>query len=100
MDKYCSNIVLKINPFSVKVCSNATRVFVHKSIIDDFVAQLVERTKAMAIGDPFSPTTQVGALISEEHYHRVKGYINQAISEVLHNSSVSEVFLLVICNWK
>ncbi|RDD43494.1 Aldehyde dehydrogenase family 9 member A1-B [Trichoplax sp. H2] len=64
-----------------QVCSNAARVYIHDSIIDDFVTRLMERTKKMIIGDPFKQETQVGALISEEHYHRVKAYIDQAVTE-------------------
>ncbi len=58
-----------------EVCSNATRVFVHKSLHAAFVERLRARTAAMRVGDPQDPATQVGALISEEHMHKVLGYI-------------------------
>ena len=58
-----------------EVCSNGTRVFVHKRLHRAFVERLRERTAAMRIGDPLDPATQVGALISEEHMHKVLGYI-------------------------
>ena len=58
-----------------EVCSNGTRVFVHKSLHRAFVERLCARTAAMRIGNPLHPATQVGALISEEHMHRVLGYI-------------------------
>jgi len=58
-----------------EVCSNGTRVFVHRSIRAEFVARLRERTAAMRIGDPLDPATQVGALISEEHMEKVLGFI-------------------------
>ena len=58
-----------------EVCSNGTRVFVHKRLHRAFVERLCERTAAMRIGDPLDPDTQVGALISQEHMHKVLGYI-------------------------
>lgn len=58
-----------------EVCSNGTRVFVERSIHDEFATRLVERTKKMRIGNPLDPDTHVGALISEEHLHKVLGYI-------------------------
>ena len=58
-----------------EVCSNGTRVFVHRSIRAQFVARLRERTAAMRIGDPLDPATQVGALISAEHMEKVLGFI-------------------------
>ncbi|ACY16864.1 betaine-aldehyde dehydrogenase [Haliangium ochraceum] len=58
-----------------EICSNGTRVFVHASIVDDFVDRLVERTRAMRVGDPLDPATQVGPLISAAHRERVLGFI-------------------------
>ncbi len=54
-----------------EVCTNGTRVFVHEGVHDAFLDQLAARTRRMKIGDPLDPTTQVGALISEEHMNRV-----------------------------
>jgi betaine-aldehyde dehydrogenase len=59
-----------------EVCSNGTRVFVHESVHDDFVARLKVRTEKMRIGDPLDPETQVGALISEEHMNKVLRYVD------------------------
>jgi len=58
-----------------EVCSNGTRVFVHKSIHAAFVERLRERTSRLRVGDPLDPRTQVGALISEEHMEKVLGFI-------------------------
>jgi len=60
-----------------EVCSNGTRVFVHRSIMRQFVARLLPRVRRMRVGDPLDPATQVGALISEAHMHKVLGYIEQ-----------------------
>jgi betaine-aldehyde dehydrogenase len=64
-----------------EVCSNGTRVFVHRRIKAQFLARLKERTAALRIGDPRDPRTQVGALISEEHMNKVLGYIARARAE-------------------
>jgi betaine-aldehyde dehydrogenase len=58
-----------------EVCSNGTRVFVHKSVHATFVERLRVRAAAMRIGDPMDPATQVGALISAEHMEKVLGFI-------------------------
>jgi betaine-aldehyde dehydrogenase len=57
------------------VCSNGTRVFVHRSLRAAFIERLRERTEAMKVGDPLDPVTQVGALISEDHMEKVLGFI-------------------------
>ena len=64
-----------------EVCSNGTRVFVHESIQDAFLARLVEKTETLKIGDPMDPETQVGALISKEHTEKVLGYIEKGKAE-------------------
>jgi betaine-aldehyde dehydrogenase len=58
-----------------EVCSNGTRVFVHESIHDEFLARLAARTVPLRIGDPMHPQTQVGALISADHMARVLQFI-------------------------
>ena len=58
-----------------EVCTNGTRVFVHRSVRDAFLTKLKARTEAMIVGDPLDPATHVGALISAGHLQKVLGYI-------------------------
>jgi betaine-aldehyde dehydrogenase len=64
-----------------EVCSNATRVFVEAGIAADFEAALVERTRAMRVGDPMADDVQMGALISEPHLLKVLDYIDGGTAE-------------------
>jgi betaine-aldehyde dehydrogenase len=66
---------------SGQVCSNGTRVFVHRSIKAAFLERLIKRVAAMRIGDPMNPETQVGALVSEQHMHKVLSYIDRGRAE-------------------
>jgi betaine-aldehyde dehydrogenase len=63
---------------SGQVCSNGTRVFVHESIHDEMIKRLGERTSAIRVGDPFDPETQLGPLVTREHYEKVLGYLAEA----------------------
>jgi betaine-aldehyde dehydrogenase len=58
-----------------EVCTNGTRVFVHRSVRDAFLGKLKARTEAMIVGDPLDPATHIGALISAAHLQKVLGYI-------------------------
>ena len=58
-----------------QVCSNGTRVFVQDGIRDRFLDRLTERTKAIRIGDPLDPDTQMGPLINKAQHEKVTGYI-------------------------
>jgi betaine-aldehyde dehydrogenase len=64
-----------------EVCSNGTRVFVHKAVRKVFLEKLVARARRMTVGDPLDPATQVGALISAEHMAKVLGYIDRGKRE-------------------
>jgi len=64
-----------------EVCSNGTRVFVHRKLKGEFLRKLAARVGAMRIGDPMDPATQVGSLISEEHMQMVLGYIARGRAE-------------------
>jgi len=64
-----------------EVCSNGTRVFVHRSVKDRFIEKLVARVEAMVIGDPQESRTQVGALISQAHMDKVLSYIEKGKAE-------------------
>ncbi len=64
-----------------QICSNGTRVFVQRSILEAFLARLVERTNTIRIGDPLDPETHLGPLISEEQRRKVLFYIEAGKSE-------------------
>ncbi len=63
-----------------EICSNGTRVFVHRQIHDAFVDELRRRAATMTIGDPLDLATDVGSLISEAHMNKVLGYIDAGIA--------------------
>jgi betaine-aldehyde dehydrogenase len=81
LDNAVSGALLANFYSSGQVCSNGTRVFVHRSIKAAFLERLVKRVGAMRIGDPMDPETQVGALVSEQHMHKVLSYIERGRAE-------------------
>ena len=81
LDNAVSGALLANFYSSGQVCSNGTRVFVHRSIKAAFLERLVKRVNAMRIGDPMNPETQVGPLVSEQHMHKVLSYIARGRGE-------------------
>ncbi len=62
-----------------EICTNGTRVFVHQDIYELFLERTKFRTENnIVVGDPLQAETNLGALISEEHLEKVKGYIEAA----------------------
>lgn len=64
-----------------EVCSNCTRVFVQRTVLEDFQSRLVSATKKMKIGDPTEESTTVGAVISESHGQKILDYVASAKQE-------------------
>ncbi|RKQ32656.1 aldehyde dehydrogenase [Oceanobacillus halophilus] len=64
-----------------EVCLCGSRIYVERSIYDEFLNRFVAKTKELKVGDPFDETTNVGALVSEEHYNKVLSYLDIAKEE-------------------
>ena len=64
-----------------QVCLCDSRVLVQREIFDAFTEAIVEKTKALVLGDPMDPQTEVGALVSVDHLEKVKGYVELAKEE-------------------
>jgi aminomuconate-semialdehyde/2-hydroxymuconate-6-semialdehyde dehydrogenase len=64
-----------------EICLCGSRIFVERSIHDEFVSRFVDATKKLRIGDPLDDSTDIGALISEAHLQKVLGYIDLAAKE-------------------
>ncbi|HEY8417855.1 MAG TPA: aldehyde dehydrogenase [Limnochordales bacterium] len=62
-------------------CLAGPRVFVERSLYDRFLEAYVERVRAIRVGDPMDPETQMGALINHEHLDRVMGFVERAVKE-------------------
>ncbi|QRX83496.1 betaine-aldehyde dehydrogenase [Glaciimonas sp. PAMC28666] len=66
---------------SGQVCTNGTRVFVHRSLKEAFEAKVLERVARIRLGDPQDINTNFGPLVSFGHMENVLGYIASGIAE-------------------
>ena len=57
-------------------CTAASRIFVHDSVHDTFVAKLKAKVDAMKMGDPLDESTDIGAVISPQEFEKMKHYIS------------------------
>ena len=61
-------------------CTAASRIFVHDSLHDAFVAALAKRVDQLKMGDPLDEATNIGTIISEEQQAKVLDYIRMGRS--------------------
>lgn len=64
-----------------QTCASGSRIYVHRTILKDFSQKLVEHARALRLGDPLDPETQVASLISDRQLQRVLTYIQTARDE-------------------
>jgi aminomuconate-semialdehyde/2-hydroxymuconate-6-semialdehyde dehydrogenase len=64
-----------------EICLCGSRIFVERTIYDEFLEHFLDRVKTLVVGEPQDPATEVGALISADHLKKVSGYVELAKSE-------------------
>ena len=58
-----------------EVCLAGSRLFVQRGSYGEFCERYVAAAEALVVGDPREPATQVGPLVSTEHFDKVMSYI-------------------------
>jgi betaine-aldehyde dehydrogenase len=81
LDKAVAGVMSGIFGSAGQSCVAGSRLFVQKSIYERFISDLVTRTRAIRVGLPDDPATQVGPLISRAHRDKVAGYVDLARKE-------------------
>lgn len=61
-------------------CISVQRVFVDRSVYRHFVDLVVEAVRALRVGDPFDPLTDVGPLIDQAAAQRVQAWVEDAVA--------------------
>jgi acyl-CoA reductase-like NAD-dependent aldehyde dehydrogenase len=66
--------------FAGQSCIAVQRVFVHRAAEMKLTGELVERARALAVGDPLDAATDVGPLITREATERVEAWVKEAVA--------------------
>ena len=64
-----------------QICLCGSRILIEKSVYDRVRDELVERVRALRVGDPLDPATEQGALVSRQHFEKVMGCLSLAREE-------------------
>lgn len=59
-----------------QVCLAGSRLLVEAPIYEEFLERFVAAARALRIGDPMDPATQIGPLASEQHFRKVSSYFD------------------------
>ncbi|MEB2288204.1 MAG: aldehyde dehydrogenase family protein [Anaerolineae bacterium] len=56
-------------------CTATSRLILHEAVYDQFLAMLLARTKALVVGDPLDPRTDVGPVVDQAAGESIMEYI-------------------------
>lgn len=62
-----------------QVCMNSRKVYVHRSLHDEFVAGLADHVRALKVGDPTDPQVIIGPLINDRAVAQIEERVKDAV---------------------
>ncbi len=63
-----------------QTCASIERAYVERPVYDRFLNRVVELTRALRVGDPFDPHTDVGPMTTEEQREEVHRQVQEALA--------------------
>lgn len=81
LDHAVNGVLYGIFSSSGESCIAGSRLFVARSIYDEFLTRLAEGANALRVGDPASENTQMGPLITARHREGIERYVELGVSE-------------------
>lgn len=64
-----------------EICLCGSRIFVQHDIYEKFLGAFVSKAERLVVGDPTSEATDLGPLVSREHFEKVRSYVEVAKQE-------------------
>jgi 5-carboxymethyl-2-hydroxymuconic-semialdehyde dehydrogenase len=78
LDRALDAVVFMIYSLNGERCTSSSRLLIQQGIAEKFIAKLTARVKALKVGHPLDPATEIGPLIHERHLAKVCSYFEIA----------------------
>jgi acyl-CoA reductase-like NAD-dependent aldehyde dehydrogenase len=66
--------------YAGQVCISVQRAFIHEDVWDEFMGRFVEGAKALKVGDPLDPTTDLGPMVDQNAAGRTQRWVDEAVA--------------------
>jgi len=67
--------------YAGQICISIQRLFLHEKIYDAFMAEFLDRTKKLVLGDPLDEKTDVGPMIDEPAARQTEEWVAEAVAQ-------------------
>jgi glyceraldehyde-3-phosphate dehydrogenase (NADP+) len=64
--------------YAGQVCISVQRMFIHRSLYDEFLERFVAAARDLRTGDPLDPETQLGPMVDEAAARRTQSWVEEA----------------------
>ena len=64
--------------YAGQVCISVQRMFIQRSIYDEFLRRFIDGAKALKVGDPLDAETQLGPMVDEQAARRTQAWVEEA----------------------
>ena len=81
LDRALDAVVFMIYSLNGERCTSSSRLLIHSSLQDEFLARLADRVSALKVGHPLDPATEVGPLVHARHFDKVCSYFDRAVKD-------------------
>ncbi|MBT7908308.1 MAG: 5-carboxymethyl-2-hydroxymuconate semialdehyde dehydrogenase [Marinovum sp.] len=78
LDRALDAAIFMIYSINGERCTSSSRLLLQDTIREEFEAKLIERVNKIIVGHPLDPETEVGPLVTEEHFNKVTSYFDIA----------------------
>lgn len=78
LERALDAVIFMIYSINGERCTSSSRLLIQDTIREEFEAKLVERVNRIKVGHPLDPTTEVGPLVTQEHFDKVTSYFDIA----------------------
>ena len=78
LDRALDAAIFMIYSINGERCTSSSRLLVQDTIQKEFEAKLIERVNNIKVGHPLDPKTEVGPLVTQEHFDKVTSYFEIA----------------------
>jgi acyl-CoA reductase-like NAD-dependent aldehyde dehydrogenase len=66
--------------YAGQVCISVQRAFIHEDVWDEFMDRFVEGARALKVGDPLDPTTDLGPMVDQHAASRTERWVDEAVA--------------------
>ncbi|MEM6371456.1 MAG: 5-carboxymethyl-2-hydroxymuconate semialdehyde dehydrogenase [Pseudomonadota bacterium] len=78
LDRALDAVIFMIYSINGERCTSSSRLLVQNTIREAFEAKLIERVNLIKVGNPLDPATEIGPLVTQEHFDKVTSYFEIA----------------------